>query len=66
MAFVEHRLADDPTNWWVLDEACVVATARSAGLHVVARPGHEIYVCAPSGLPAEVAAELRSALRPRG
>jgi tRNA (mo5U34)-methyltransferase len=65
MAFIEHRLADDPTNWWVPDEACVVAMARSAGLEVVDRPGHEIYVCRPHGLPPDVAAELRSALGPR-
>jgi tRNA (mo5U34)-methyltransferase len=62
MAFVEHRLAGDPTNWWVPDDGCVVAMARSAGLEVVARPGHEIYVCRPRGLPAAVAAELSSVM----
>ncbi|HET9198424.1 MAG TPA: TIGR04290 family methyltransferase [Solirubrobacterales bacterium] len=45
-AFVEHELAGDPTNWWVPDAACVEAMARSAGLRVTERPGHEIWVCA--------------------
>jgi tRNA (mo5U34)-methyltransferase len=47
MAFVEHELADDPTNWWVPNHAAVLAMARSAGLEVIDRPGHEIYVCRP-------------------
>jgi tRNA (mo5U34)-methyltransferase len=46
-AFVEHRLAGDPTNWWVPNEACVEAMLRSAGLEVAARPGHELWVCRP-------------------
>jgi tRNA (mo5U34)-methyltransferase len=45
MAFIEHRLAGDPTNWWAPNDACVDAMARSAGLEPVARPGHEIVVC---------------------
>jgi len=44
-AFIEGRLAGDPTNWWAPDDACVQAMIRSAGLRVVANPGHEIYVC---------------------
>lgn len=44
-AFVEHRLAGDPTNWWAADAACVEAMTRSAGLRVTERPGHEIWVC---------------------
>jgi tRNA (mo5U34)-methyltransferase len=61
MAFVERRLAGDPTNWWAPTHACVEAMARSAGLEVVERPGHEIYVCLPAGLPEDVAAELAAA-----
>ena len=60
MAFIERRLADDPTNWWAPNHACVEAMARSAGLEVVARPGHEIVVCRPRGLPAEVREELNA------
>jgi tRNA (mo5U34)-methyltransferase len=44
-AFVEHELAGDPTNWWVPDAACVEAMARSAGLRVTEKPGHEIWIC---------------------
>ena len=53
--------AGDPTNWWVPNHACVEAMLRSAGLEVVERPGHEIYLCRPRGLPDDVAAELASA-----
>jgi tRNA (mo5U34)-methyltransferase len=62
MAFLEQQLAGDPTNWWAPNHACVEAMARSAGLEVVARPGHEIYVCRPLGLPADVEAELGAAV----
>jgi tRNA (mo5U34)-methyltransferase len=44
-AFVEHSLAGDPTNWWVPTPAAVEAMARSSGLQVIARPGHEIWLC---------------------
>ncbi len=46
-AFVEHRLAGDPTNWWAPNSACVEAMARSSGLRVTGRPGHEIWICEP-------------------
>lgn len=48
MAFIEKRLAHDPTNWWAPNHACIEAMLRSSGLRVVSRPGHEIYVCEPS------------------
>ena len=47
MAFIEHRLAGDPTNWWAANHAGVEAMLRSSGLRIEARPGHEIYLCAP-------------------
>lgn len=47
MAFIEHRLANDPTNWWVANHAAVEAILRSSGLRVITRPGHEIYLCEP-------------------
>lgn len=43
----EHRVAGDPTNWWLPNGAAVEAMLRSAGLRVVERPGHEIWVCEP-------------------
>jgi tRNA (mo5U34)-methyltransferase len=42
MAFIEHRLAGDPTNWWAPTRACVQAMLRSAGLEPAGSPGHEI------------------------
>jgi tRNA (mo5U34)-methyltransferase len=48
MAFLEHRLAGDPTNWWAANHAGVEAMLRSSGLQIVGRPGHEIYLCAPA------------------
>ena len=66
MAFIEGRLADDPTNWWIPNHACVKAMLRSSGLNVVANPAHEIYLCEPadqesSELSDYLAAELRCA-----
>lgn len=48
MAFIENKLAGDPTNWWAPNHAAVEAMLRSTGLEVVHRPGHEIYLCEPS------------------
>jgi tRNA (mo5U34)-methyltransferase len=45
MAFVEHELAGDPTNWWAPNATCVEAMLRSCGLDVRGRPGHEIWLC---------------------
>jgi tRNA (mo5U34)-methyltransferase len=50
MAFVEHYLEDDPTNWWVPNHACVASMLRTAGFRVVARPSHEVYLCVPDGM----------------
>jgi tRNA (mo5U34)-methyltransferase len=58
-AFIENRLAGDPTNWWVPDHACVEAMLRSAGLRVLGRPAHEVYVCEPVGDRADQARGLR-------
>ena len=48
MAFVEHELAGDPTNWWAPNAACVEAMLRSCGISVQAHPGHEIWLCRPA------------------
>jgi tRNA (mo5U34)-methyltransferase len=45
MAFIEHELAGDPTNWWAPNAACVEAMLRSCGLEIQSRPGHEIWLC---------------------
>jgi tRNA (mo5U34)-methyltransferase len=48
MAFIEKKLAGDITNWWAPNHAGVEAMLRSSGLRVVARPGHEMYLCEPA------------------
>jgi tRNA (mo5U34)-methyltransferase len=67
MAFIEHRLAGDPTNWWAADPACVEAMARSAGLSVAEHPAHEVWICRrnPQNDHARTlrSAELRAATR---
>ncbi len=62
MAFVEHRLAGDETNWWAPTPACLEAMARSAGLELVARPGYELWLYRPRGLPDAAKLELDAAL----
>jgi tRNA (mo5U34)-methyltransferase len=47
MAFIEHELAGDATNWWAPNGACVEAMLRSCGMEIVAEPGHEIWSCRP-------------------
>jgi tRNA (mo5U34)-methyltransferase len=47
MAFIEHRLAGDPTNWWAPNHACMEAMLRSAGMRVLGRPAPETYLCEP-------------------
>jgi tRNA (mo5U34)-methyltransferase len=51
--FIEHRYADDPTNWWAPNAACVEAMLRSSGFEVLQHPEDEVYVCrrvqAPNG-----------------
>lgn len=48
MAFIEHHLAGDPTNWWAPNTAACRAMLRSAGMEVSAEPGHEIFVARPA------------------
>jgi tRNA (mo5U34)-methyltransferase len=47
MAFIEHRMAGDPTNWWAPNHACIEAMLRSLHFEVIARPRPEIYLCQP-------------------
>jgi tRNA (mo5U34)-methyltransferase len=47
MAFLEHRFANDPTNWWAPNQACVEAMLRSCGMRILSTPGHEITLCEP-------------------
>ncbi|MEA2725135.1 MAG: tRNA (mo5U34)-methyltransferase [Gemmatimonadales bacterium] len=67
MAFIEHRFAGDPTNWWIPNHAGIESMLRSSGMQVRGHLGHEIYLCepaatnAPGRAPYDFAAELRSA-----
>jgi tRNA (mo5U34)-methyltransferase len=45
MHFIEKRYADDPTNWWVPNRACVEAMLRSAGFEIFDHPETEVYLC---------------------
>ena len=45
MHFIENRYADDPTNWWIPNRACVEAMLRSAGFVIESRPEQEVYIC---------------------
>ncbi len=56
MAFIEHAIAGDATNWWAPNHACIDALMRTAGLEIISRPGHEIYLCAPSASSAAIQA----------
>lgn len=45
MYFVERCYADDPTNWWIPNRACVEAMLRSAGFSIEQQPEEEVYIC---------------------
>jgi len=45
MFFVEHRYANDPTNWWIPNAAGAEAMLRSAGFEIVDHPEQEVYLC---------------------
>jgi tRNA (mo5U34)-methyltransferase len=43
--FIEHKYAQDPTNWWIPNRACAEAMLRSAGFTVVRHPAPEVFLC---------------------
>jgi tRNA (mo5U34)-methyltransferase len=45
MHFIEHEYANDWTNWWAPNAACVEAMLRSSGFEIVAHPEQEVYLC---------------------
>ncbi|MGV3616488.1 MAG: TIGR04290 family methyltransferase [Fimbriimonas sp.] len=47
LAFLEHRLAGDATNWFVPNHAACEAMLRSAGLRILGYPMEEAYLCEP-------------------
>jgi tRNA (mo5U34)-methyltransferase len=45
MHFIEHKYADDWTNWWIPNRACVEAMLRSAGFDILDHPEQEVFIC---------------------
>jgi tRNA (mo5U34)-methyltransferase len=43
--FVESKYADDPTNWWIPNRACLEAMLRSSGFKIVSNPAEDVYIC---------------------
>lgn len=63
MAFIEHSMAGDPTNWWAPNHACVEAMLRASGFHVRARIAHETYRCEPAEMDAQAASMVDGELK---
>ena len=47
MYFVEHKYADDQTNWWIPNRAAAEAVLRSSGLEILDHPEEETWICTP-------------------
>jgi tRNA (mo5U34)-methyltransferase len=45
LSFVEHKYANDETNWWIPNRACVEAILRSAGFTILDHPEDEVFIC---------------------
>lgn len=45
MHFIEHKYANDWTNWWAPNAAGSAAMLRSAGFEVLERPEEEVFIC---------------------
>lgn len=52
--FIEHRYAEDQTNWWIPNRACLEAMLRSSGFRIEAQPEPEVYVCRVGERPYDV------------
>lgn len=44
MAFIEHKLAGDPTNWWVPNHHGIISMLSSCGFKVTSMPEDETYI----------------------
>lgn len=47
MYFIEHKYANDPTNWWIPNRSAAEAMLRSSGLEIVDHPEAETWICEP-------------------
>jgi tRNA (mo5U34)-methyltransferase len=61
MYFVEKWFANDPTNWWIPNRACLEAMLRSAGFEILSHPEKEVFICRRTELsePLDYRKELR-------
>lgn len=50
MYFIEHRYANDPTNWWIPNRAAAEAMLRSSGLKIESQPEQETWICTPESV----------------
>jgi tRNA (mo5U34)-methyltransferase len=44
MAFIEDRLAGDPTNWWAPNHQGIISMLRSCGFKITGMPEDETYI----------------------
>jgi tRNA (mo5U34)-methyltransferase len=44
MAFIEHSIENDPTNWWVPNSTAVKALMRECGFSLLSIPSHEVFI----------------------
>lgn len=44
MAFIEHNLAGDPTNWWVPNHQGIISMLRSCGFRISTMPEDETFI----------------------
>ena len=44
MSFIENKLANDPTNWWVVNHQGIISMLRSCGFKVKSMGEEEVYL----------------------
>lgn len=48
MMFIETKLNNDRTNWWLLNENAIISLLRNAGFKIIEHPQKEVFICEPS------------------
>lgn len=49
--FIEHRYANDDSNWWIPNHGAAEGMLRSAGFEIIANPDREVFLCRPTSAP---------------
>ncbi|MFW5886541.1 MAG: TIGR04290 family methyltransferase [Bacteroidota bacterium] len=44
MAFIEHKIGGDPSNWWLPNKSAIIAMMHSCGFEIIKNPAHEVYL----------------------